>query len=198
MDMEEYSEVFSTMACNVCPWWLGYLLVNPLRKALGHHPEAILAPYLRPGMKALDIGSGMGFFTIPMAKMLGTTGRVYAVDPQPKMISALERRLSKAGVQGHVETRVCSFDSLKIGDLAGVIDFALTFAMVHEVPDKPRLFKEVADALKTGGLLLFAEPKGHVSEEAFAESIKIAEAQGLKRVESPAVNRCISVVLKKM
>lgn len=186
------------MACSVCPWWLGYLLVSPLRKTLGHDPEKTLRPYLKAGMKALDIGSGMGFFTIPMAQIIGPKGKVYAVDLQRKMIHALERRVAKAGVERQVKTRACSLNSLEINDLSGSIDFALTFAMVHEVPDKERLFKEIVSALKPGGLLLLAEPKGHVSHEAFGKSVEIAEKQGLKQVESPTVNRCIAAVLKKI
>jgi ubiquinone/menaquinone biosynthesis C-methylase UbiE len=185
------------MSNDVCPWWLGYLLANPLRKKLGHDPEAILRPYLRAGMKGLDIGSGMGFFTIPMANIVGPQGRIYAVDLQDKMIAALKRRVKKAGFEGQVETRTCSFTSLEIRDLADSIDFALTFAMVHEVPDKPRLFKEISTALKPGGLLLVAEPKGHVDEESFAKSLQVAEEQGLKRVKPLAIPHCIAAVLKK-
>jgi ubiquinone/menaquinone biosynthesis C-methylase UbiE len=49
-------------------------------------------------MTVLAPGPGMGFFTIPLARLVGPSGRVIAVDLQPKMIESLKRRASKAGV----------------------------------------------------------------------------------------------------
>ncbi|MBU4143260.1 hypothetical protein KJ590_04695, partial [Patescibacteria group bacterium] len=47
----------------VCPWWLCYSFDNPLRR-LFHDPERLLGPYVKTGMTAVDIGCGMGYFTI--------------------------------------------------------------------------------------------------------------------------------------
>ena len=86
------------MANRVCPWWIGYLLASPLRRWLGQDPAKILSPYVREAMTVLEPGPGMGFFTIPLARLVGPSGRVIAVDLQPKMIESLKRRASKAGV----------------------------------------------------------------------------------------------------
>ena len=51
-------------------------------------------------------------------------------------------------------------------DIAGKIDFALAFAIVHEAPDKKRLLPEIGHAMKEVGKLLIAEPKMHVSKAA--------------------------------
>ncbi len=64
---------YTIMSKRVCPWWLGYLLVNPLRKLL-YKPENILKPYIHEGMTVLEVGSGMGFFTLPMARLVGRIG----------------------------------------------------------------------------------------------------------------------------
>jgi hypothetical protein len=45
------------MAHRVCPWWIGYLLANPLRRWLGQDPAKILSPYVREGMTVLEPGS---------------------------------------------------------------------------------------------------------------------------------------------
>ena len=63
---------------HVCPWWIGYFLASPLRRRI-HNPDRILAPYVRSGMRILEIGPGMGFFTIPMAGMVGAEGRIIFV-----------------------------------------------------------------------------------------------------------------------
>jgi len=44
------------MAHRVCPWWIGYLLANPLRRWLGQDPAKILSPYVREGMTVLEPG----------------------------------------------------------------------------------------------------------------------------------------------
>ena len=61
------------MAQHVCPWWVGYLLANPIRRMM-QDPEELLRPYLWSGMTVLEPGPGMGFFTIPVAQMIGETG----------------------------------------------------------------------------------------------------------------------------
>lgn len=180
----------------VCPWWMGYLLANPVRGWL-HNPRRILAPYLREGMTALDIGPGMGHFTLPMAEMVGDAGRIIAVDVQEKMLAALRRRAVRGGLDGRIETRLCSGSSLNIDDLAGKVDFALTFAVLHEIPDMPGALRSIAGALKPGGVLLIAEPKGHVSEAAFAGTIAAAEAGGLSLIDRPQIRRSRTALLIK-
>ena len=63
---------------HVCPWWLAYTFDNPLRK-LFHKPQIILAPYVKAGMRVMDVGCGMGFFSIGMAKLVGDNGKVFCV-----------------------------------------------------------------------------------------------------------------------
>jgi len=77
----------------ICPWWAGYLLANPLRKLI-QNPDKILSRYLRTGMVAVDIGSGMGYFSVPMAALVGDRGRVICVDVQNRMISSLKSEAS--------------------------------------------------------------------------------------------------------
>jgi ubiquinone/menaquinone biosynthesis C-methylase UbiE len=184
------------MPNHVCPWWLGYFLANPLRKLI-HNPERILAPYLKKGMQMLDIGPGMGFFSIPAAKLLGEAGRIYGVDLQPKMLDALARRAAKAGVAGRVVPRLANPDSLAIPDLRETIDFGLAFAVVHEVVDQPRFFAEIYQALKPGGLLLVAEPRQHVGARKFEAEIDIAQKTGFAIETRPRITQSHAVVLRK-
>jgi SAM-dependent methyltransferase len=157
----------------VCPWWVGYFLASPLRRWL-HNPTEILSPYVREGMTVLEPGPGMGFFTLPMARLVGASGRVIAVDVQPRMIASLKRRAAKANLLDRIDARVTSADTLAIADLASKVDFTLAFAMVHELPDADRFFREVAAVSKTGAKLLLAEPRGHVSEAKFAAELSAA------------------------
>jgi 2-polyprenyl-3-methyl-5-hydroxy-6-metoxy-1,4-benzoquinol methylase len=174
------------MAGHVCPWWLGYFLASPLRK-LRQDPRKILAPYLEPGMTALDAGCGMGFFSFDMAGMVKPGGRVVCVDLQEKMIRTLLRRASKRGISKLIEARICSAESLGVEDLEGRIDFALAFAIVHETPDAASFLEQLHAALKPGGSLLLSEPRGHVSRKKFEETMAIAYRAGFERIASPKV-----------
>ena len=184
------------MAHRVCPWWIGYFLASPLRK-LRQDPHAILSPYVREGMVVLEPGPGMGFFTLELARLVGPGGRVIALDVQPKMLSALARRARRAGLAERIETRQVAADGMGLGDLAGAVDFALAFAMVHEVPDAAHFFAEVAAAMKPGARLLLAEPKGHVDEPQFAATLELAGRSGLGAERRPAIPSSRTAVLVK-
>jgi len=185
------------MAHCVCPWWIGYLLVSPVRKWLGQDPLEILSPYIREGMTVLEPGPGMGFFTVPLARLGGSSGRVIAVDMQPKMIQALKHRAAKANLLDRIDARVTSADTMGTSDLIGNVDFVLAFAMVHEFPDAKKFFAEAAQALRPGGTLLLAEPRGHVPDKAFERGLAAAAAVGLASTAEPAISRSHAALLRK-
>ncbi len=183
------------MAERVCPWWVGYLLVSPLRK-LVQDPAAILRPYVREGMTVLEPGPGMGFFTLEAARLVGPRGRVVAVDLQPRMLAALRRRAERAGLASRIEGRLSRPDALGDEDLRGEVDLALALLVVHELPDAGRFFSELAATLAPGGRILVVEPRGHVSAAAFDESMAAAARAGLVRSPGPRVWRSLTAVLE--
>ncbi len=184
------------MAHGVCPWWAGYFLASPLRRWL-QDPGAIVGPFVSEGMVVLEPGPGMGFFTLELARRVGPKGRVVAVELQPKMLEGLRKRTLKAGLTDRIEARLCTPDGLGIEDYAGRVDFALAFAMVHEVPNPTRLFTDLCRALKPGGKLLFAEPTGHVRAKAFDLSLERAREAGLQVEARPCIRRSHAAVLQR-
>ncbi len=174
------------MSHRVCPWWLGYLLASPLRR-LYHDPEDILRPYVHDGTTALEVGSGMGFFTLPLARFVGESGHVVCVDLQQKMIDVVRKRATKAGLISRIELRVNNSASVGIEDLADNFDFALLFAVVHEVPDARQFLFEIHRTLRKGGSLLLSEPSGHVSKEAFDATLATGCALGFRIADSPKI-----------
>ncbi len=139
----------------------------------------------------------MGFFTLELARRVGTSGRVVAVDIQPKMLDGLRRRLRKAGLLVRVQTRLAQPAGMGVADLAGDVDFALVFAVVHEVPDQSRFFAEIAEALKPGGSVLLVEPAGHVKTPEFETQLRAAAQAGLRVSERPLLRRSHAVLLAK-
>lgn len=187
------------MGKRVCPWWLGYFLVSPLRRWLRKEdPAKILAPYVREGMTVFEPGPGMGFFTLELARLVGKSGRVVAVDIQPRMLAGLKRRAAKAGLLDRVQARIASQDSLGVNDLAGQMDFTLAYALVHEMPNSAMFFREAAQASKPGAVLLLAEPLGHVKTEEFQAELQEAGEAGFVVSARPAVPHSHAVLLLKI
>lgn len=184
------------MAQKVFPFWVGYLLASPLRK-LFQNPEKILSPYVKAGMTVLDIGCALGFFSLPLARMVGKEGKVVCVDIQKKMLRSLHKRVLKAGVADRIITRICDRNSLGLNEFDNKIDFALAFAVVHEVPDVPAFFGELSKAVKSGGRCLVAEPKGRVSLEKFEATLSIADDKGFLVVAKPKIVRSHAALLTK-
>jgi ubiquinone/menaquinone biosynthesis C-methylase UbiE len=179
---------------HVCPWWSAWFTINnPVRRLL-HDPQKIVGPYVKPGMTVLDVGCGVGWFSIPMAEMVGRQGRVIAVDLQQQMLDMLGRRAEKAGVADRIQLHKCGPDRLGIDARA---DFALAFAMLHEVPDQRRLLAEIHACLKPGGKPLMAEPPIHVSRKTFANEIAIAQQAGFRVTQQPRLRWCTAAVFER-
>ena len=181
---------------HTCPVWVGHLLASPVRKLL-QNPRKIVGPHVQQGMTVLDIGCAMGFFSLPLAEMVGPQGKVLCIDMQDQMIASLERRAAKAGLSMRVETRVCRQDSLGIDDMSGRVDFALASAVLHEVPDPSALLRQVLHALKPLGKFLVAEPRGHVSAGDFQATVSIAEHNGFTVLSGSRSLAGHSVLLQK-
>ncbi len=185
------------MSKRVCPWWLGYFLASPIRRWLSGDPQKRLAPYVRLGMRVLEPGPGMGFFTLPLAGLVGASGRVVAVDVQPKMLSALKRRATKAGLLDRIDARLVAPDSMGISDLAATVDFTLAFAVVHEMPSADSFFRQVAAASKPGAQLLFVEPAGHVKSQEFESELEAAGRAGFLTQGRPSIRRSHAALLRR-
>jgi len=180
----------------VCPWWLGYLLVSPVRRLL-YPPAKVLDAHIRSSMTVLEPGPGMGFFTLEIARRVGESGRVVAVDIQAKMLERLRSRAARAGLLERVDARLAPPNSLCLADLGGRVDFTLVFAVVHEIPSPAAFFREVATASKPGARLLFCEPRGHVSSSMFEGELQAARDAGFTVIGSPLVARSHAALLEK-
>jgi ubiquinone/menaquinone biosynthesis C-methylase UbiE len=177
---------------------MGYFLLNPLRRIM-QNPDALASAYLKAGQKVLEIGPGMGYFTIPMAKQVGKEGKITAVDIQERMLKALRKRAQKAGVLDRIELLLASPDSFGLEEaLRETYDFAFAFAVVHELPDLPAFFREIYAALKPKGMLLMADPESRFSEDEYENALKIAKEAGLRKLGEPALWKSRAALLQKI
>jgi ubiquinone/menaquinone biosynthesis C-methylase UbiE len=118
-------------------------------RARWQRPERVLrALRLRRGAVVADIGSGPGYFTTRLARAVGPRGRVYAVDPEPQVLTALVKRLDGAANV----TPVLSRDDDPLLPPASR-DLALFVNAYHHVGDGPAFVRRLARCLKPGGRL---------------------------------------------
>ncbi len=124
---------------------------------------------LKEGCRFADVGCGPGFFTIPAADIVGTAGKVYAIDTQEEMLLELEKRDPPPNV-----VLVKSAESeIPLED--GSSDMALLAYVLHEAEDTVLFLKEVKRILTDNGSLLIldwkkkAEDKGPPMEDRLTE-----------------------------
>lgn len=168
---------------HVCPAEHAGWLTNPVRK-LFNDPGRILKGLVAKGDTAIDLGCGPGYFTLPLAEMVGQTGSVIAVDVQREMLDRVRARTEKAGLLSRIQFHLWLPDG---HNTLGPADFALVFWMLHEVPDKPAFLAQVRDSLKQGGEFLLVEPRGHVSKARFAAAVELVQGAGFTPVARPRV-----------
>ena len=108
-----------------------------------HDPQIVLGAIgIMKGMTLADLGSGPGFFTIPMAQMTGENGIVYAVDRDPNMLKCLQENIAKAGLNEKI-IKIIKSDVTSTGLSKNSIDIVFFANVLHEVSDKTAFFQEV-------------------------------------------------------
>ena len=108
-----------------------------------HNPETILKNVgVAKGMTMADLGSGPGFFTIPMAQATGEKGLVYAVDSNVSMLNALKENIARSGVDSRI-IKIINSDVSHTGIPKGSVDIVLFANVLHEVEDRTVFFQEV-------------------------------------------------------
>lgn len=170
-------------------------LTGRLRR-LFRSPERILSRYIRTGDTVLDLGCGPGFFTIPIARMVGEEGAVIAADIQGEMLSLLGRAAVKQGLVSRIRLHQTRRDSIAL-DLPPHISFALAFHVLHETQDPAAILSELYRIIRPGGLLLIAEPVFIVSSGEFARTVSAATDAGFTRTASPFILLSRSALMQK-
>jgi ubiquinone/menaquinone biosynthesis C-methylase UbiE len=177
---------------HVCPAAHAGTLDTRLRR-LVHKPEVILHDHVREGSVVMDIGCGPGYFSIPMAKMIGDKGKVIAVDLQKEMLHKLKMKAEKMNLNDRFVFHNCTVDDIGISEK---VDFVLTFWMVHEVQNIDIFFQQLIRTMKPGSVYMLVEPKLHVPLERYKEIVNAAAKAGLRPSANLKVRLSRGVVFK--
>ncbi len=117
-------------------------------------PNLLIAELpLRPFQIVADIGSGPGYFSIPLGKYL-YDGKVYAVDVQQGMLDIVEKE-AKAVHVNNVETVLSKETKIPLDDAS--VDIALMSNVLHEATSPTRLLRDVSRIVKKGGWIAIME-----------------------------------------
>lgn len=174
-------------------------LDNPARRELLPPVEILTDIGLAPGHRLLDIGAGIGYFSLPALDIVGPRGRVIAADVSAEMLGEFKKR---AGA------RASAIDCLQVDSTTlplpdGSTDVALMAFVLHEMEDRDARLAEVYRVLAAGGRLAVIEwkmkepPPGPPPAERVApdEAERLCAGAGLELMRSDELNEHHYLVL---
>jgi ubiquinone/menaquinone biosynthesis C-methylase UbiE len=179
---EDPSDFFEGTEMPTTGWW----------EALWPDPASVIAAVgMKPGMDVVDLCSGDGWFTLPIAKL---ARHVVAIDIDPPLLEISRQRLTEAGASNCEFVLGNAYDLIEL--VPGKVDFVFMANAFHGVPDKPRLARTVSGMLRTAGRFavvnwhqraresttVLGEPRGPKTELRLSpeQTIDSVEAGGLK------------------
>jgi len=120
-------------------------------RALRQEPMAAVRKMgVTEGQRVVDIGAGLGYFTIPAAAIVGGTGMVYAVEPDPARSDKIRKRVTIEGA-GNVSVLTAGAEELG-GIPSGSVDLAFSAFSLHHFKDRKAALSEVKRVLRSGGV----------------------------------------------
>ena len=149
---------------------------------------------LRPGMSALDAGCGPGRLTIPMAREVGPTGRIVALDFQAKMLGRVKLKAERANLTNIV------FHIAKLGNDElhfGSFDRAVLVTVLGEIADPHAALREIFGGLKPGGILAVTEVIADLHFQSRGKVIALASRVGFREKSCIGGHLAYSIYFEK-
>lgn len=133
--------------------WIATML-EPERRGSPPAEEILSSLGLVPGEVVADVGCGPGFFTLPAARLVAPTGRVYAIDVAPPMLEMVRTRAQRDGVD-RIETILS--DGLRIPLDDDVSDLTLGGLILHDLEDRLAFARELDRITRPTGRIAIIE-----------------------------------------
>ena len=135
---------------------------------------------VKPGMVIADIGAGSGYHSALLSKMVGS-GKVFAVDVEPEMITYLNKRIKQEKLSRIVP--VLSTEQ-KVSLPENTIDMMLLVDVYHEFSYPYEMALSMRAALKPGGKLVLVEFRSEDPTVPIKTIHKMSEAQAIKEFKA--------------
>lgn len=139
------------------PGFIGFFLDSEYRRRLQTPDSVIEGSGITIGQHVLEIGCGSGGFTTFVARAVGPTGHVEALDIQKSMLAQLEKKLARPEYQDIQNITLHQASAYELPFEDGVLDLVYMITVLPEIPDQPRALAEIRRVLKPGGILAVSE-----------------------------------------
>ena len=175
--------IAQTMHYAGAPW-----LTRDSREREEDSKTMLKALALKEGQMVCDLGAGNGYYTLPMAKSVGATGKIFAVEIQPQMLRFLKKRAEAAKVD-NIEYVLGTLIDPKLKENS--MDVILLVDVYHEFSHPVHMLDKIRKALKPDGVFVLVEfraedPKVPIKPEhkmSKKQIMKELPANGLKLVK---------------
>jgi len=127
---------------------------DPKRAEYQKPQEVVAALRLSPGQAVADIGAGSGYFTFPIARSLGPTGRVYAVDIEPGMLEYMSARAQRESIDT-VTPVLAATDDARLPRAS--VDLVFICDTWHHIADRAAYLRRLAPALRPGARIAIVD-----------------------------------------
>ena len=158
-------------------------LDDPARDEYSKPEEVVSALALQEGEVVADIGSGTGYFTLRLARAVGESGRVFAVDVSPDMIRHLNRRLRDEGVR-NVAAVLADPDDPLLPDAS--VDRVVIVNTWHHIRNRPAYLEKLKRILRPGGRVVHIDFRKRDAPVGPPTSEKIARDDLVEEMEAAA------------
>ncbi|GAA0179602.1 class I SAM-dependent methyltransferase [Clostridium sediminicola] len=129
-------------------------LDSPERRKMLPTDKALKLIGIQQGMKVADVGCGTGYFSLPMAEIVGEEGKIFAIDISTQMLQETKRRVEEAG-HSNVEIVSSGENNFKIKDKSA--DMVFTSTVFHEVSHPEDFLTECKRIMKDEGSIIILD-----------------------------------------
>jgi ubiquinone/menaquinone biosynthesis C-methylase UbiE len=114
---------------------------------------------IEAGFSVLDFGCGPGGYIMPLAELVGLSGKIYALDIHPLAVHEVKKKATQKGIKNVVTIESDCSTGLPDND----VDSVLLYDVFHDLARPDDVLRELHRILKPGGTLSFSDH--HMREE---------------------------------
>jgi ubiquinone/menaquinone biosynthesis C-methylase UbiE len=129
-------------------------LEGPQRVVTQKIDQVLAKLSLKPGMIVADIGAGSGLFSRPLAKAVGPSGKIYAVDIQQDLLDYINKRSKEESIR-NIQTVLGEFNDPKIPTRD--VDLAFINDVLHHIENRAAYLKALGGYIKPNGSIAIIE-----------------------------------------
>jgi ubiquinone/menaquinone biosynthesis C-methylase UbiE len=137
---------------SACPYGQRFWVEAPHPIITRERLRSVLRP--EPGERILEIGPGVGYYTLEMAEWVGSDGAIEIFDLQQEFLDHTSRRAAERGLTNVVPTQG---DATALPYEGDSVDAVVLTAVLGEIPDPVAALREIARVLKPTGRLVVGE-----------------------------------------